>query len=73
MVDQSHLDKKYFIDSYVYNCPFCNRNNVAYRVTREYEFDWSDSRKCYVTLVECSYCEKTSMHLSDSKGNKICA
>ncbi len=24
MSDMSHLDKKYFIDNYVYNCPYCN-------------------------------------------------
>lgn len=24
MPDLSHLDRKYFIDDKVYNCPFCN-------------------------------------------------
>lgn len=64
MVDQSNFDKKYFIDSYVYNCPFCNRNNVRYSVIDEFEFDWTNSKKCYATLVQCNSCQNISMHLS---------
>lgn len=64
MQDQSYLDRKYFIDPSVYNCPFCNRNNVRYKVSSCFEFDWSDIKKCYGYLVYCFSCENTSMHLS---------
>lgn len=66
MTDESHLDQKYFIDKYVYNCPFCNRNNVEYRTRGNVSFDWSKERKCYVYFVRCASCEHVSMHLSYS-------
>lgn len=65
VVDQSFLDKKYFIDDSTYNCPFCNRNNVRYMIVGEDSFDWSNRKKCYVYRVLCTSCEKVSMHLSD--------
>jgi len=64
MQDKSALDKKYFIDETVYNCPFCNRRNIAYRITDDFSFNWSDEKECYVYFVECSYCKNISMHLS---------
>jgi hypothetical protein len=64
MTDKSFLDKKYFVDSKTYNCPYCKRNNVVYE-TREYaKFDWTENKKCFVYFVTCSSCNKTSMHLS---------
>ena len=66
MEDQSQLDKKYFIDSTVYNCPFCNRRNVVYNNVHMYEFNWSEEKRCYVYLVQCSSCDNISMHLSYS-------
>jgi transcription elongation factor Elf1 len=62
--DQSHLDRKYFIDHRTYNCPFCNRRHVSCRVTAADRFDWSNSKACYVYLVKCESCGKESMHLS---------
>lgn len=67
MSDQSHLDKKYFIDNKVFNCPFCNRNNVSYTIPTTFEFNWSNSKNCYGTLVKCRSCENVSMHLSYEK------
>src|SRR5262245_24431255 len=65
MADQSHLDAKYFIDAYKYNCPFCNRRHVAYHVQGwQTEFNWSNSKKCYVYFVQCDSCAHKSMHLS---------
>jgi len=64
MADMSHLDEKYFIDESVYNCPFCNRRNVKYTISDYCVFDWSNTKKCYIWIVNCSSCEKTSMHLS---------
>ncbi len=64
MVDQSDLDKKYFINRYVYNCPFCNRGHVSYRIISFNNFDWSENKKCHVYFVKCESCEKASMHLS---------
>ena len=64
MRDNSYLDRKYFIDSYVYNCPFCNRNNVRYSIESEFSFDWTDAKICYAIFVKCLSCKKESMHLS---------
>lgn len=64
MPDDANLDSKYFIDSYVYNCPFCNRRNVSYEIEHKYEFDWTDSKKCYIYLAKCKSCKHESMHLS---------
>lgn len=64
MKDQSYLDKKYFIDNWVYNCPFCNRRNLRYEITDTFEFDWTDAKECFGYLVKCFSCENTSMHLS---------
>ena len=67
MQDKSYLDRKYFIDKNVYNCPFCNRRNVTYWLTKVIKFDWNETKICYVYLVECSSCGKVSMHLSYEK------
>ena len=64
MPDQSYLDQKYFIDEKVYNCPFCNRRNVSYALLSFYLFDWSDAKPCWVYIVRCNSCQKSSMHLS---------
>ena len=64
MPDRSHLDKKYFIDDKVYNCPFCNRRNVRYDFYQKSSFNWSVEKKCYVYFVKCSDCNGMSMHLS---------
>jgi len=63
-MDESYLDRKYFIDTQVYNCPFCNRNNVKYELLSKAEFDWNNEKKCYIYLVHCSSCANKSMHLS---------
>lgn len=62
--DQSELDKKYFIDEKVYNCPFCNRRHVAYTLVSWLKFDWSNEKKCFLCIVECDSCNNRSMHLS---------
>ena len=62
--DHSDLDKKYFIDHTVYNCPYCNRNNVPYEFLRVCRFDWSKTKECYAFFISCKYCKNTSMHLS---------
>lgn len=64
MADFSHLDRQYFLDSTVYNCPFCNRNNVPYAIERAFEFDWTGEKRCYGFIATCLYCEKESLHLS---------
>ena len=63
-LDKSYLDCKYFIDSDVYNCPFCNRRNVSYNLTEHLRFDWSAEKECHVYVAECSSCNGRSMHLS---------
>ena len=67
MQDKSYLDKKYFIDIVRYNWPYCNRNNIIYEIVKNFCFDWTTTKKCYVYFVECSGCKKISMHLSFEK------
>lgn len=62
--DMSHLDSKYFIDSQVYNCPYCNRRNVVYSVATHVSFDWSVDKKCHVYIIFCTSCNRESLHLS---------
>lgn len=64
MSDKSYLDRKYFIDRTVYNCPFCNRNNVEYSLKDLLEFNWTNEKACFLYTAECSSCRKKSMHLS---------
>ena len=66
-MDDSRLDSKYFIDEYVYNCPFCNRRNVSYFLRRSFSFDWTPEKKCYIYFAVCNSCEHESMHLSFEK------
>lgn len=64
MTDQSHLDKRYFVDATIYNCPFCNRRHVSYSIYRSTRFDWTQSKPCYAYFVRCHSCNNDSMHLS---------
>ena len=64
MQDFSHLDQKYFLDTEVYNCPFCNRNNVHYEIVDEFVFNWNEKKLCHGFIARCSSCKKKSMHLS---------
>ena len=64
MKDFSELDKKYFIDSSVYNCPFCNRNSIPYHLVAHTKFNWSAEKECVLFTVRCGFCEKNSLHLS---------
>jgi transcription elongation factor Elf1 len=64
MADDSYLDLKYFIDSKIYNCPFCNRRHVSYKVTDRRRFDWTTEKICWAWFVKCDSCGNTSMHLT---------
>lgn len=64
MGDMSHLDRKYFIDRTIYNCPFCNRRHVSYTNYGNDLFDWSNKKKCAIWRIKCDSCEKMSMHLT---------
>jgi len=64
MPDKSHLDLKYFIDTDIYNCPYCNRRHVTYINKGCRVFDWSNEKKCEVWFVQCNSCGKVSMHLT---------
>lgn len=66
MSDQSHLDAQYFVDEFVYNCPFCNRRHVTYHIFDNVTFDWTDKKKCTGIFVRCESCGGKSMHLSYS-------
>ena len=64
MPDQSHLDQRYFVNSEVYNCPFCNRRHVSYSIMGFAEFDWTDEKQCRAFFVRCRSCDKRSIHLT---------
>lgn len=64
MSDQSALDNKYFIDKYVYNCPFCNRRNVSYVISDYGAFNWTNEKKCFFYLSYCKSCYNEALHLS---------
>lgn len=64
MQDFSHLDQKYFLDKTIYNCPFCNRKNIHYKIVQTFNFNWSGEKECYGFLTKCSFCGKKAMHLS---------
>lgn len=64
MSDNSHLDAKYFIDTHVYNCPFCNRRNVQYSVMDTKAFNWTAAKRCWIYIIKCHSCNNKSMHLS---------
>src|SRR5260370_6322556 len=64
MPDASHLDQQYFVDRYVYNCPFCNRRHVSYSVIGKQGFDWTENKKSYAYFVQCHSCKGVSTHLS---------
>lgn len=63
-MDQSELDKKYFLDAKTYNCPFCKRGSVGYRVLWATSFNWSHDKTAYLYIVRCNSCAKESLHLS---------
>lgn len=64
MPDQSFLDSRYFVDSSVYNCPFCNRRHVSYHVFDYTQFDWTEKKLCTCFLVRGESCNNKSMHLT---------
>lgn len=63
-MDNSKLDQKYFIDDEVFNCPYCNRNNVKYTINKCYTYDFTESKEATVFFVTCDSCNKESMHSS---------
>jgi hypothetical protein len=68
MVDElaPNKDDLFFIDERVYNCPFCIRNNVKYRIIEQGSFDWNLEKKAYYYIAQCcdDDCSKKSLHLS---------
>lgn len=65
MSDQSHLNRKYFLDDSKYNCPFCNRHSVTYSTEDIISFNWSEDRIVYIYLIKCGGCSKISVHFSN--------
>jgi hypothetical protein len=62
--DESHIERKYFIDGKRYNCPYCNIRSIQYGIYDHGDFDWTRTKKCFYFTVTCSHCEKESLHLS---------
>lgn len=64
MVNQSHLDERYFVDDKIYNCPFCNRRHVSYSIYASTRFDWTEAKRCHAYFIRCHSCQGDSMHLT---------
>lgn len=64
MMDESELDSKYFVSNNHYNCPFCKRRHVTYKLSDCKVFDWDNKKSCGVFFVTCNSCSKKSMHLT---------
>lgn len=63
--DRSHKDKQYFIDGSTYNCPFCKRRQIKYKITDRGFYNSSNTKTVYFYLVCCEDCRRTSFHLSE--------
>ena len=63
--DESHIERRYFIDENKYNCPYCNIRSINYWVDVNGSFDWTRQRKCYYYIVICDHCKKKSLHFSN--------
>lgn len=63
-MDDSNLDKKYFINPYKYNCPYCKRNHVSYELSWMFSFNWTNDKTCYAYIVKCHSCQNISLHFS---------
>ena len=64
MTNEAHLDNKYFIDSSIYNCPFCGRRHVSYTNYGYKSFNWSKEETCNIWFVKCDSCKKISAHFT---------
>ena len=63
--DESHLEKRYFVDGKKFNCPYCKIRSIEYRIVDTGDFDWTRAKKCYFYVVKCVNCQKESFHLSN--------
>ncbi len=59
-------DKRYFISTTQYNCPFCSTASVKYQVTGIDVFNWSNDEQVRVLYVQCQEpsCQKVSIHFT---------
>jgi hypothetical protein len=64
MNDAIRLDKQYFIDPTIYDCPFCDRRHVGYANLGSETFNWSKDKACTIWRVKCNSCLLVSMHLT---------
>lgn len=64
--DQSALDRKYFLTSDTYNCPFCRRGSVHFTIISRMVFHWTRERGVLAIYVRCSSCDGISFHLSNN-------
>lgn len=66
MNDARVKDRQYFLDGNTYNCPYCKRKSVGFKVKKHGEFDFSIQNKFYYYLIECNEknCKKVSLHYS---------
>jgi hypothetical protein len=65
MMDMSALEMKYFVSEDTYNCPFCHKNNIVFRVIAVVPFN-GRNKKVFAIFVKCSGCNNVSMHLSET-------
>lgn len=65
-MDFSHKDGRYFLDGSTYNCPFCNRRSVKFKIVTRSSFNWNKEKKAFLFIIECQEkeCLNHSLHLS---------
>lgn len=63
-MDRSEKDSLYFIDSKVYNCPFCKRGNVRYTLTGKTMYEDEHGERINVYQIKCSDCNGHSLHFT---------
>ncbi len=66
-MDLSELDQKYFTSNDTYNCPFCKRRHVSFKILGASNFNWTSEKVCFLWLIQCKTCENKSMHLTFNK------
>lgn len=62
--DLAHRDDQYFIDEEAYNCPFCKRGNVHYKLFEYDSYDRSNNEEVFYYISQCLSCSKKAIHMS---------
>ncbi|MBW7998497.1 MAG: hypothetical protein FVQ81_18375, partial [Candidatus Glassbacteria bacterium] len=64
--DATNKDLKYFTGGNTYNCPYCKRRNIFFRLIDKFVFEWEKDKPSYGYITICSEvtCKCRALHLS---------